>query len=126
MKKYMEIIKISLLPAVVLMLGACSGRAPEESRDAVQNTENILTLTEEQIGLAGISSGQPEEMLLADVLSCNGYVRVPPRGQVTVSLPLECYVREIHFHWGEKIRKGDLLAVVEHPDFLKLQQEYII
>jgi cobalt-zinc-cadmium efflux system membrane fusion protein len=82
-------------------------------------------LGDDQINMAGIVSGRLEEKVLSDVLSCNGYVRVPPRGQVTVSLPMEAYIREINFHWGEKVSKGDLLAIVEHPDFLVLQQEYI-
>jgi cobalt-zinc-cadmium efflux system membrane fusion protein len=87
--------------------------------------ETRLSLSGEQISLAGIISGKLEKKVLSDVLSCNGYVMVPPRGQVTVSLPVESYVREIHFSWGEKIDKGDLLAIVEHPDFLKLQQDFI-
>lgn len=117
--------KTYLTLMMILILAACRGKVEEEVQETsmVQGTE--LSLSEEQINLVGIVSGMLEEKVLSDVLSCNGYVRVPPSGQVTVSLPVEAYVREIHFHWGEKIAKGNLLAVMEHPDFLKLQQEFI-
>jgi membrane fusion protein, heavy metal efflux system len=117
--------KTYLLLVIILLLTACSEKQTEESTGAAELQENQLTLDEEQIEMAGIVSGRPEEMILSDVLSCNGYVRVPPRSQVSVSLPVEAYVREIHFHWGEKIDRGKLLAVMEHPEFLKLQENYI-
>lgn len=118
MKTYLTLI-------LILVLMGCRGKVEEEVQETPMRKGNQLSLTEAQIDLAGIESGKLEEKVLSDVLSCNGYVRVPPSGQVTVSLPVEAYVREIQFHFGEKIVKGDLLAVMEHPDFLKLQQEYI-
>lgn len=110
---------------MILVLSSCRGKVEEDVQEnsMIQGTQ--LSFSEEQINLAGIVSGMLEEKVLSDVLSCNGYVKVPPRGQVTISLPVEAYIREIHFHWGEKIAKGDLLAVMEHPDFLQLQQAYI-
>lgn len=127
MKHTLQIIKLIPLPAL-LMLAACRENVTGEDAAAPADDETMpaeLILTDAQVGMAGIQSGRPREMLLADVLSCQGYVRVPPRGQVTVSLPLEAYVREIRFHWGEQIREGEVLAVMEHPEFLKLQQAYI-
>ncbi|KPL25638.1 MAG: hypothetical protein AMS23_04850 [Bacteroides sp. SM1_62] len=118
MKKYITVL-------MILVLAACQGKLQEEAEEATVSPANLLSLSDDQIDLAGIVSGKLEEKELSDVLNCNGYVRVPPRGQVTVSLPVEAYVREINFHWGEKVTKGDLLAVMEHPDFLKLQQEFI-
>lgn len=117
--------KTCLTVMMILVLAACQGKVKEEVQETSMLQGTQLSLSEEQINLAGIVSGKLEEKVLSDVLSCNGYVRVPPRGQVTVSLPVEAYVREIHFSWGEKIAKGDLLAVMEHPDFLRLQQEFI-
>ena len=117
--------KTYLLLLIILLLTACNAKQPEGSNDEAPSADNQLTLEEGQIKMAGILTGRPEEMILSDLLSCNGYVRVPPRNQVSVSLPLEAYVREIHYHWGEKIEKGKLLAVMEHPEFLKLQEDYI-
>jgi cobalt-zinc-cadmium efflux system membrane fusion protein len=110
---------------MVLLLGACQGKVVDVSDDITISQGKQLILGDDQIKLAGISSGKIEEKVLSDVLNCNGYVRIPPRGQVTVSLPVEAYVRDIRFHWGEKVNKGDLLAVMEHPDFLRLQQDFI-
>jgi cobalt-zinc-cadmium efflux system membrane fusion protein len=110
---------------MILVLSACQGKIDQEAEESISSPETQLSLSEEQISMAGIVIGMLEERVLSDVLNCNGYVRVPPRGQVTVSLPVEAYVREIHFTWGERISKGSLLAVMEHPDFLKLQQEFL-
>jgi len=117
--------KTYLILIMVLVLSSCRGTVEEEAQETSFPQGSQLSLSDEQINLAGIVSGMLEEKVLSDVLSCNGYVRVPPKGQVIVSLPVEAYVREVHFSWGEKITKGKLLAVMEHPDFLKLQQEFI-
>jgi cobalt-zinc-cadmium efflux system membrane fusion protein len=118
MRKYFTLV-------MVLLLGACQGKVGDVSEDIAISQGSRLILGDDQINLAGIESGRIEEKVLSDVLNCNGYVRVPPRGQVTVSLPVEAYVRDIRFHWGEKVAEGDLLAIMEHPDFLRLQQDYI-
>ena len=118
MRKYFALL-------MVLMIGACQGKVRDASDDIAASQGTRLILSDEQISLAGIKSGKIEEKVLSDVLDCNGYVKVPPRGQVTVSLPVDAYVRDIRFHWGEKVAKGDLLAVMEHPDFLRLQQDFI-
>lgn len=117
--------KTYLILIMILLLVACRGKVVEEIQETPVFQGNQLSLSDEQMNLAGIISGTLEEKVLSDVLNCNGYVRVPPKGQVTVSLPVEAYVREIHFRWGEKISRGDLLAVMEHPDFLKLQLEFL-
>lgn len=116
-----------LTAAVLLALAACQAKVSEDAGgEGDQVLAEELILSDEQVNMAGIVSGKLEKKILSEVLSCNGSVGVPPRSLVFVSLPLQGYVKRINFFTGSKVRKGDLLAVMEHPDYLDLQQEYMV
>jgi cobalt-zinc-cadmium efflux system membrane fusion protein len=88
--------------------------------------EDILILSPEQKEMAGIITGKLELMDLSESLLCNGLIEVPPQSKVSLTLPMDAYIRDISAYSGTKLSKGDLLAIAEHPDFLELQRDYLV
>jgi len=43
---------------------------------------------------------------------------------VSVSIPLGGYLKSTKLLPGMKVSKGDVIAVVENPQFVQLQQDY--
>ncbi len=129
--KYHFIIR-KIIPAFVLLLAACQAKTPEgtgtdnSGRGGSVAGSDRITLSNEQVSTAGIRSGKLVEKALSVTLSCNGSVEVPPQSLVSVSLPMEGYVKKINFYSGTKVRRGDLLAVLEHPRYLDIQKDYMI
>jgi cobalt-zinc-cadmium efflux system membrane fusion protein len=119
--------KIPLILFTLIVLTACQARVQENTGEehTVPASDQVI-LSDEQIKLAGIVSGKLEEKTLSEELGCNGSVEVPPQGMVSISLPMEGYVKQVNFLSGSAVHKGDLLAVMEHPDFLNLQKEYLV
>ena len=126
MKKY-----IFLLWATGLLLTACSDKKnnpaePTTEAPAANATgSETVQLTEQQFKNIGVTVGQPEKQLLGTTLQLSGEVDVPPAGMVHVSVPYGGFLRQTSLIPGAKVRKGQVLAVLEHPDYVQLQQDYL-
>lgn len=55
----------------------------------------------------------------------NGVLIVPPQRHATVTLTMGGTVRSATFLSGQYVKKGDVLATVENPEFISLQQTYL-
>lgn len=84
-----------------------------------------INLTQAQYQVAGIMLGQPESRTLSTTLKLTGVLDVPPQSRVSVSVPFGGYVRSIRLEPGVRVRKGQTLAVLENPEFIQLQQDYL-
>jgi RND family efflux transporter MFP subunit len=97
----------------------------ESSEDNNESTSTVVELTREQYNLAGIALGRIEQRTLAGVLRANGIIDVPPQNLATISPRMGGFIKTTIVHEGLRVRKGQVLATLEHPDFIMLQQEYL-
>lgn len=111
----------------LLLLAACS-RQPETQQAAAEKApaESTVTFTEVQWKNAGIATGQVEKRSLTSVLKVNGTVDVPPQNLVSVSFPLGGYLASTDLLPGMKIKKGQVIAVMEDQSYVQLQQDYLV
>ncbi len=84
-----------------------------------------VTLTDQQIKTLNITLGKIEKHELSSAVKVNGVLDVPPQNLVTISAPLGGFVKYTELLQGMKIRKGQVLAVMEHADYIQLQQDYL-
>jgi cobalt-zinc-cadmium efflux system membrane fusion protein len=108
----------------LVILSSCGGKKPAEENQTVQN-ENLVTLNQAQIKNAGILSGKAERRSISSVLKVNGSVDVPPQNKVSISVPLGGYLKETKLLPGMHVSKGDVIAVMEDPQYIQLQQDYL-
>lgn len=114
-------------------LYSCSGRQDAKKDDTVakenstpKSTGNMVSLTDAQIKNAGIETGNPEMRTMQSTLRVNGLIDVPPQNMVTVSFPSGGYLKSINMLPGMKISKGQVLAVMQDPSFVQMQEDYLI
>lgn len=113
---------------LTIMLGLYSCQAPSSSEDKpVTNLdESEVVLTEAQKNNAGIMISTPEKKSMHAHLKVNGIIDVPPQNLVSVSFPLGGYLKSSELLPGMKIKKGQVIAVMEDQMFIQLQQDYLI
>ncbi|NJK97380.1 MAG: efflux RND transporter periplasmic adaptor subunit [Bacteroidales bacterium] len=112
------------------LLLSCS---TEESHDAHEHDaheheahpEDIVELTHEQVKVAGIEFGSPEQRNISDALRLNGIVAVTPQNMITMSAPMGGFVKSTEIMEGSSVKKGQVLAVIENPDLIELEEEYL-
>lgn len=87
--------------------------------------ENTVDLTQAQFETAGIQVGTVTTRNLSDVVTANGVIDIPPQNQVSISAPMGGFVRKTELLQGLKVKKGQVLATIENPDFIQIQQDYL-
>ncbi len=93
-----------------------------EPKEAVSTKE--VELNEAQYKAAGIELGAFAMKNLSDVVNANGYTKLPPQNQADVSVHLTGIVKSINVIEGQAVKKGQVLATIESPEFAKLQEAY--
>jgi len=106
-------------------LAAATDSTAAKSETDSASSEIAVALTQAQYTMAGIQLGQPTNRSLSTVLKANGAIDVPASNLVSVSVPFGGYIRKIDLEPGMRIQKGQPLVVLENPDYIQLQQDYL-
>jgi len=118
MKKYSLILLIALI--------SCNGgKKADIAIPAEVIPENIVEMRSDQIKLANIQTGALELRSMSGTLKVNGVVAVAPNSMATVSAPMGGYIKSTNLMPGKPVRKGQVLAIIENPEFIDLQQNYL-
>ncbi len=115
------------LLGISLILSSCSksndGETTIQPEGKVQADE--VTLTDEQTKVLNITLGKIEKRALSSTIKVNGMLDVPPQNLVTISAPLGGFIKHTELLQGMKVKKGQVIAVMEHADYIQLQQDYL-
>lgn len=116
---------IIFIVLTVLVLSSCR-QTPEENipGETVEDTD-VVTLTEAQYNAADIRLGKIEHRSMASTIQVNGLLDVPPQNMITISAPMGGFVKNTKLLQGMKVRKGEVLATLQHQDYIQLQQDYL-
>lgn len=109
------------------LLASCSGGKQETVADpgGAPATEETVTITPEQASLIGIETGNPDLRVISNNIKASGMLDVPPQNLVTINAPLGGFVHETHLLQGTKVKKGEVVVTMRHPDYIQLQQDYL-
>lgn len=90
-----------------------------------KHNENEIHLTKAQFETAKIKIESIGKKKIRDRVEVTGTIEVPPQSKATVYAPMEAFVFKTDLLPGDKVRKGQTLAVLQHPNFIKLQYSYL-
>ncbi len=98
-----------------------------ETTDEHQDDDNqdIITVSKEQFKANAMQIGQVAIDTFYQKVTAQGMLDVPPSHKAVVSSFLPGKVKNIKLIVGDKVRKGQLLAQISDPDYIKIQQDYI-
>ncbi|MDN3693161.1 efflux RND transporter periplasmic adaptor subunit [Chryseobacterium tructae] len=117
--------------ALVLALSSCSGKKEEEktvyeNTKFTKGTENTVHLTNQQIQSVGITTTSLQDRNMEKLARLNGKVEIAPSHISSVSSIMGGHIKSINVINGSHFSKGQVLAVVEDPQFIQLQQDYLV
>jgi len=98
-----------------------AGQTPKEN----EQQANAVELTKAQYETAGIEIGSTTTRNLSDVVTANGIIDIPPQNLVSISAPMGGFVRKTELLQGMNVKKGEVIATIENPDFIQIQQDYL-
>lgn len=123
--KALQNLQIVLYISALSLLTQCKSKPEEQVQQSVANDGNTVSLTDAQLKNASIETIQLSEKNMATVLKLNGKIDVPPQSLVSVSVPLGGYLKTTKLLPGMHVRKGEIIAIMEDPQYIKLQQDYL-
>lgn len=121
---------------LLVTLCSCQKETPTDAANATTAIEaqkdsttteapaDEVILTPDQIRLADIQTGQVAYRNLSQTLSVNGRIVAGAQNRVTISALQGGFVRQIDLLPGQTVRKGQVLARIDNPDLIQVQQDY--
>lgn len=117
--------------SLILILGSCSGKNEEEktiyeSSKSAETNDNIVELSENQIKTIGLTTTNIQAKNMQKLIKLNGKVDIAPSDVSSISSIMGGHVKAINVINGSHFSKGQILAVLEDPQFIQLQQDYLV
>lgn len=127
--KYIFIIIMVFTAA--FLISSCGGKTETESAEVDEShnekneNSNTATLTNEQIKSIGIELGSIEQKQLTASLKANGVLQVPNQNKASVNSVYNGVIRSLVIQPGNSVRKGQTIATIANPEFIRIQDEYL-
>lgn len=116
--------------ALILTVTSCSKKEEEktvyENTKFTKNNENTVHLTEKQIQSVGLTTTTVQDRNMEKLMKLNGKAEIAPSHISLVSSIMGGHIKSINVINGSHFSKGQVLAVVEDPQFIQLQQDYLV
>lgn len=109
------------IPMMLLVLAACSSNKETQT---IEEAPVTAAVTEEAVDSAKVD-GTTGATSKPNQVSFNGTIVIPPQRMATVSLTMGGVVKSTSLLPGQSVRQGAVLATLENPDFITLQQTYL-
>ncbi|MGB5928448.1 MAG: efflux RND transporter periplasmic adaptor subunit, partial [Cyclobacteriaceae bacterium] len=110
---------------MILIMASCNSKTEEAAKEEHHEEKNNVELTQAQYDQANIELGSIEKRVIGSELMVNGIIDVPPQGNISINMPYGGFVKYINMLPGTSVKKGQLLATIENPEFIQFQQDYL-
>ncbi|WP_108869483.1 efflux RND transporter periplasmic adaptor subunit [Aquimarina aquimarini] len=117
-----------IIPVLLALLFAsgCNNTATVSSEEKHEDThEDRIELTDKQIKQTQIKVGVVKKRNIGKELSVNGMIDVPPQSNLSITVPYGGFLKFTDMLPGTRLKKGQLVARVENPQFIEFQQNYL-
>jgi len=127
----MKTLRIAILLSILTGLSISCQEKPKQQVTETNNEQqdndhkDIIVISKKQFKANDMTIGQVVIDTFYQKVTAQGVLDVPPSNKAVVSSFLPGKVKNIKLIVGDKVRKGQLLAQISDPEYLKIQQDYI-
>ncbi len=126
MKRTIIINKLLAFVFTVVLISSCGSKSEEATKEEHHEEEaSIVELTPEQVKIINLKLGKIEMKDLSGAIKVNGMLDVPPQNLVSISAPMGGFVKSTELLQGVKVTKGQAIVVMQHPDYIQMQQDFL-
>ncbi len=114
------------LLAITILFAACTTKKDEEKAVVAETHDpNLVEFTQDQYNNANVKLGKVSLTNLGSYIKASGTLDVPPNQFISITSPYGGTIKSTPVIEGKYIRKGEVIAVIENPEFLQMQQDYL-
>lgn len=127
-KKRIPMKVYGLFTLVMLTLFACN--SDKDSNEPIQLEDRAnsgaVTITPSQFSSSQMELGTLSKQEFHQSVKTNGMFDVPPENKASVSAYFGGYVKELNLLPGQEVKKGQVLLTLENPEYVQLQEEFLV
>ena len=90
-----------------------------------EGTGDIVHFSAAQFEGLGMEVNQMPVKIMGSVVQANGELEVPPQHEASITAILGANVSSISVVEGEKVKRGQVLIYLSHPNLTRLQSDYL-
>jgi len=124
MKKYI-LITINLIISSVILVSCNSSSTSDKEIIPEETDSNIIEISAAQFLNSEMELGTLSEQNFSESIKTNGFIDIPPANKASVSAIMGGFIKKSNLLVGDKVKKGQLLVVIENSDFIEIQQQYL-
>ena len=113
------------LLAITILFAACTAKTEEKKVVAETHDPNLVEFSQDQYNNANVQLGKVSMTNLGSYIKASGTLDVPPNQFISITAPYGGTIKSTPVIEGKYIRKGEVIAVIENPEFLQMQQDYM-
>lgn len=93
--------------------------------DHGDENENIVEIYSNVYETMGVKLDSLSSRNMSEAVYATGHLRVPPSNEATATAMVGANIKSIRIIEGEKVRKGQTLVTLEHPNLIEIQTEFV-
>ncbi|WP_055447927.1 efflux RND transporter periplasmic adaptor subunit [Lacinutrix mariniflava] len=133
--------KIHIIIALTLVLFSCNNEknkadnhentekyedhSKDDSHDEDKPHSEKIILTNTQVKDLEISVDTISKRNMSGYIEVNGSLGVPPQNEAIITSILGANISKIKVIEGDKVKKGQVVAYISHPDIITMQTDYL-
>jgi len=112
---------------VVISLTACSDENVNSETNGIEETESSnVVITNKQFNSSNMELGKISEQTFSENISATGMIDVPPQYKASVSAFYGGNVKDVLFLVGQIVKKGGVLFTLQSPEYVRMQQNFLV
>ncbi len=123
-----NILKITVMGLFFLGIASCGEQKTSNEQTDVHEDHGpsgTVQLTDLQMKTLGLELVGLEKRNMNQEIQVNGKLELPPQERADISPLIGGIIKNIYVIEGDKVKKGQTLAIMQHPDYIQLQQDYV-
>lgn len=127
---FQSLYKVSLI-VLLFLTASCGTKNADEVPAATDATAGeahdpeVVEFTPGQYQSVGVQLGNITYANLSNYIKASGIIDVPPQQTISITSPYGGIIRSTIVIEGKYINKGQIVATLENPEFIQLQQDYL-
>jgi cobalt-zinc-cadmium efflux system membrane fusion protein len=115
---------------LILVLNAITACNNSEEKPLSEQTNSKkpaaeLVLPDAKIKDLGLDIGKIKKQKIYHTVKSNGKLAVPPHNSALITAIVGANMQDIFVLEGEKVKKGQMLALLSHPKLIQMQTDYL-
>ena len=116
---------IIILLVALLLSTSCSNNNSTTTLEATVHHNDEIVLTHTQFKNSELVLAMPSTQNIKQTIKASGLLDVPPQNLISISAPYGGFLKSTKLLQGMHVNKGEVIAQMEHPDYIQLQQDYL-